>query len=99
IHHDLHAFPTRRSSDLTDAKDDLAVSRTKWNIFGRRDRAIARATTAIAGAELAIKQQTERAQAAMRDRLMHAKMDESLQEYALRSEEHTSELQSPDHLV
>src|SRR5207244_8025876 len=83
-HLDLHSFPTRRSSDLSWARQRARVCRSceSWGLltpvqaaFGEESRA--RAAPGGAGSRACFSS--------------HAVLE--------RSEEHTSELQSPDHLV
>src|SRR5207244_11581245 len=83
-HPDLHSFPTRRSSDLADVQFEFVRLRVLI-----RHRLIV-AYLLLQGFDLgdgALHRDLERANRTF----------ESLQK--IRSEEHTSELQSPDHLV
>src|SRR5207244_5928327 len=93
----LHSFPTRRSSDLNQRMDafmDLVVGRLGFN-----DKLSILERLPYRKKYLALKSLTHIRQLQQaRNRLAH---DHYLHEAdnKLRSEEHTSELQSPDHLV
>src|SRR5207244_5121991 len=87
----LHAFPTRRSSDL---------ARTYMRVAGVALQAFLRTISRVVGREvvddvIAFFQAFEGMEAGFRER---AEKVQSLIDDP-RSEEHTSELQSPDHLV
>src|SRR5207244_11072505 len=82
---DLHSFPTRRSSDLVDAVDRLGHERRMKPVS---DRHVlddeAEGRDVVGGREHVVVPEVD---------LVLAGGD------FVRSEEHTSELQSPDHLV
>src|SRR5207244_13602325 len=89
-HRPRHSFPTRRSSDLAEVDGiPVVVSRTGW--------------TGEIGYELYLRDSTRGDE--LWERVMAAGKPHDIRPIApcearrIRSEEHTSELQSPDHLV
>src|SRR5207244_13570151 len=90
--HDLHSFPTRRSSDLGLPCQQRRVTRDHGRIF-------------FLAAESAARFHLDDANLFFRKPEKHAErfvdVIRTLQRppHSYRSEEHTSELQSPDHLV
>src|SRR5207244_12992593 len=82
---DLHSFPTRRSSDLADRFQPLLqLDDGRHRVL--RDEALAEAVDLVGHDLLRFL------------RLLQAQLAVGVGD-VLRSEEHTSELQSPDHLV
>src|SRR5205814_8366811 len=98
-HHSLHSFPTRRSSDLRHFKPSGLTSRKNWYdiLFCGHDwqvsRKLEKKLDAVYTYEDGAKLTFEAAK-----RLNIAKIYELPAGYYLRSEEHTSELQSLRHL-
>src|SRR5207244_12412828 len=88
-HDKLHSFPTRRSSDLRSKLIACFSVCAGWRTENRRLRMKIRSATA---AKLALHLQI--AISTVMPRLITNGKNQTV-----RSEEHTSELQSPDHLV
>src|SRR5207244_13145737 len=85
---DLHSFPTRRSSDLDELRR-FAAER-QWDQF-HSPKNLATAIAVEAAELLEHFQWLTDADS--------VSLDPDVREKVIRSEEHTSELQSPDHLV
>src|SRR5207244_8243031 len=97
--HDLHSFPTRRSSDLW-TQYQAEVLRSIPVSDNRFDR-----EHIVAEIEDLGKSERDAVRSRIRPaiehplKLAHSPADPSRLDWIARSEEHTSELQSPDHLV
>src|SRR5207244_10137614 len=95
----LHSFPTRRSSDLIPEIANRQSSRRGWCVDARPCRLRDVGELAIA---LVVKQQLWFAVSDAKLQVLYLRIDMSVHQQkvgpAIRSEEHTSELQSPDHL-
>ena len=73
------AITANAESRLAAARQDLSDAGQKWNIFGARDRAIENANAEIAAAETGITEAKSRVAEMVRNRLMTADIDSSLQ--------------------
>src|SRR5207244_10871238 len=95
LHLDLHSFPTRRSSDLTGYQLDLKLPGISHKILAEAIQRAKEARTKILQIMRSIidKPRTELSKYAHDLKNLRARF------FRPRSEEHTSELQSPDHLV
>src|SRR5947208_14803371 len=92
-HRDLHSFPTRRSSDLYFAQ----VSSLEWP-RGGADFTLARSPS-LRGTLHPQPSESTAIGSGIRSKSSAAYFLRALASWIHRSEEHTSELQSPDHLV
>src|SRR5205085_11653714 len=97
-HRDLHSFPTRRSSDLIKARQEgegiVAKAHTE------QEKLASRQAVAQAAQEEAERIVADAAEQARRARLeAEDYVDAKLAQFEIRSEEHTSELQSQSNLV
>jgi hypothetical protein len=72
---------TNAQNKLVAGKADLAKAEQSWNFFGSKDRAIAAAQAEIEAAESGIVEAKARAAQLVRDRLMSADIESSLQTF------------------
>src|SRR5207244_11058364 len=86
----LPSFPTRRSSDLMDTANAQELDRQMLHVSEEMSKLNPDRSAVAAAASLAVPLAQRIA-----ERLAALPYDQAL----VRSEEHTSELQSPDHLV
>src|SRR5207244_13446639 len=94
---DTHSFPTRRSSDLCEVETDKAVYPIQSSFAGVMGEWKTKVgDTVEIGQELGTLFTDE---ASLADQLETASKESTDRKPVERSEEHTSELQSPDHLV
>ena len=66
---------------LQNAKDSLVIAGQKWNVFGSRERAVASATANIETATRALEDANVQVKQMVRERLMHADIESSLQTF------------------
>src|SRR5207244_12806167 len=96
-HSPIHPLPTRRSSDLVNATDNILIGMAGLN-FSFLPFQVALEKRFYEKYDLSVKPVLMRAQSAI-PALISGDIDYDSHFGSLRSEEHTSELQSPDHLV
>src|SRR5207244_11527582 len=97
--HDLRSFPTRRSSDLEDRFENWETKSRILDAMGRKDEASKTLAAAISKASAIQLYSYARGLQRQGNAKRAFELYPQVPKKDARSEEHTSELQSPDHLV